>query len=193
MTIRSLFVFIFVFMLGGHVAAQMPMQQGPATGPSGAGITGQADDTGLMYADIEFKVTRLIQHPTDGTLRVLMKVSDKTDKPRSVLISKPVSTLLDDIGNVYELVEINGLEICSAKEPWDYEPRNCARYLKNKFKQLSPNVPVPVSFVFAPVEGSDQSMIDMAEIATFTARFVLLDEASNMSVADVTIPNIALP
>ncbi len=189
---------LLLFALSPPIAAQLQTNSGGSQGSSGSsGIQNQSENTVDTFLDVQVQVTRLIRMPSqDGVIRVILKIVEGDTAGRRVALIKPQPTLLDDVGNVYGLVDSTGVRECSRKKGlWEYGTKYCMGYAPDAPVKMTPTQPIVAVLTFAPSEtGYSAELASYAKNATLQARFGLFsDDNKTQNFADVIINGIEIP
>lgn len=80
------------------------------------------------FDGIEVQVKRLIKDPTeDGAIRLVFLLSNSSKVDRRMLFLGPHTTLVDELGNVYNAVNTVGVEPCTYRKKWHADINWCGK------------------------------------------------------------------
>ena len=163
-------------------------------GTAVSGVKDQPANVVHTFGGIRFQVVRLLQVPSQDSLRLILRVTEaKTSKQskRRVAFVAPVATLIDDVGNTYFASAVQGIGVCKFGERWQN-----ARHCDDRDTQptsLTPSLAVRVLVVFKPWEEFFSSeLANLATTAMFSARIGIY-EGNEHGYTDVIINNVELP
>ena len=179
----------------GEAAAQMQAQ--PATAGAGSAVAAQDDATTVAFQGLQVEAQRVIADPSVKGFRAILRLRDTAeDNVRMAALSGPIPTLLDDMGNLYQMTSVSGgLNVCDGFRYNDAP--TCFQQDKSAFVELPKGRDVNFVLTFAPVEGRVlEDLRALASTASLTARIVLVPfgESHRAAIsADVVINNLHVP
>ena len=180
--------------------AQMVGNSGNSGSAGGAGMSGiqeQADNVTDTFAGLTFQVQRIVRDPSSqNTFRLILRVIETEETGRRIALVQPAATLVDEMGNTYQVSASTGIPICNRpNRPWEYDTSNCAYYLKNTPVVMTPSQPMPVVLTIVPDENAfSPDLAKLASTGALTARFAIYsNDLQSQTFYDVVINGIALP
>jgi hypothetical protein len=171
--------------------AQLVTPSAPAGGAS------DQDDTAVTtFMGLEVKVKRILADPSVKGYRAIISLSNTEDATRLASLMAPAPTLVDDMGNLYQISALSGgLGVC--KQFTQSAPATCRYYEADSFTRLPSNVEVITTLIFAPVEGRvlEETLAD-ATTGSLQARLAFVEEGARHTETqanDIVINNLELP
>lgn len=141
------------------------------------------------------QVKRLIKDPAgDGSIRLIFQLSNSSDKDRRFLFLGPISSLIDEFGNVYQAADTVGVEICYRKRDWHSDVKYCAKYYGAIATRLAPKVPVTVAIIFKPADGYSEELAQQSQTVSLRSRLGHYgDDFKDGKTADIIVNDIPFP
>lgn len=184
---------LWLGLAAAPAVAQLPAPSGGAN--QGAAMATQDKTAAVTFQGLQVKAQRLIVDPSVNGFRLILSLTDTDNKTsRLAALMGPVPTLLDDLGNLYQVTNVTGgLRTCS----WRSKATDCLRYEADTFVELPKGPDINFMLTFAPVEGKVlEDLRAMATTASLTARIAVvpMGETFRATVAaDVVINDLELP
>lgn len=111
-----------------------------------------------------------------------------------MLFLGPISTLIDEFGNVYAAMETVGVEHCAYKRDWHSDVGWCAKKYGAVATRLAPKVPVTVAIKFKPADGYSEELAKMSQTVSLRSRLAhYTDDFKDGKTADIIVNNIPFP
>lgn len=192
--IRLLIVFLACVSTSTLVNAQMRTPNAP--GSNSPSAQDQSDGAVTEFDGFTVKVTRLVKDPsTEGALRLILTVTDNSDEQRQVALVKPATTLTDDMGNRYQVVDASGIAICTHSQIWDVDLDGCLRYQKADTTKLTPKLPTTLVLYLTPSEVNfTKELAEIASTVNLQSRLGYYStDFSASDQADIIINGIQIP
>ncbi|MEO1471582.1 MAG: hypothetical protein AAFV86_21300, partial [Pseudomonadota bacterium] len=168
-----------------------------------ASAFGQKDafsNSTTLFDGIEFSLKRLIRDPSDPKkFRMVANLTNLGDDRKWALLSLPIPSLIDELGNTYTIDLRAGMEACRANNrKWAVTPNTCDdEFERVNASLLAKGLPanLMLRFLGAPDEGFEPELADIANTANLTISFLVSQDGfqDQMTLHTVTIPNIPLP
>jgi hypothetical protein len=147
------------------------------------------------FDGIEVQVKRLIKDPTeDGAIRLIFLLSNSSKEDRRMLFLGPHTTLVDELGNVYNAGDTVGVEPCIYSNRWYEDVNWCGRSFGKVATRLAPSVPVTVAIKFKAAEGFSEELAKMSKTVSLRSRIGHYGEAfKDGKTADIIVNDIPFP
>lgn len=197
MYLKGLLVAILVATLGTGALAQFSGSNDGGQQPT-TGAFGQQDsfsNVTTSFEGIDVQVRRLLEDPAgDGTVRLILLLTNSSDKDRRLHMVAPVTSLIDELGNVYLATQSIGVEPCLYREQW-HDNYSWCRTDQGKFAtRLAPGVPVTVALLFRPNENYSEELANLSQTVSLRSRIAYYsDDLSEGNTADIIVNNIPFP
>jgi len=192
------------FALFATTAEAQFVANGGQAGDADASAFGQASsfaNQSTTFDGVEFRLKRLIRDPQDpNKLRLVADVVNVGEADRWIMYFLPYPTLVDELGNTYEVDLQTGIDACRSGDGWTDYVKNCdSSSNMAAATKLSPGVPTPTMLRMAGIEekGYDAEMAGLATYTSLRIRFIVspdgFDDYRTMQLHDYIVPNIPLP
>jgi TolB-like protein len=170
----------------------------PKKGESGSqpGKQGPFANVTTSFDGINVQVQRLVRDPAgDGSIRLIFLLSNSSDEDRRMLFLGPVTTLIDELGNVYSAVDTVGVESCKGgRGEWNPDVQWCNTNFGKVATRLAPGVPVTVSIKFKPTDGYSKELAQMSQTVSLRSRLAhYTDDRKDGKTADIIVNSIPFP
>jgi hypothetical protein len=198
MIIRTIPIMLILSCLAISTANAQFASPDKAGDPGSSATVGQRTpftNVTTKFDGIEVQVKRLIRDPAnDGTIRLVFLLANSSDADRRMLFLAPTSTLVDELGNVYEAFDTVGVEACIYRKAWYSDVKWCAKQFGKIATRLAPSVPVTVAIKFKPTKGYSEELAKMSKTVSLRSRLAHYDDKlQDGKTADIIVNNIPFP
>lgn len=190
-------VLVGCLLISSTADAQFAPSEPPAQGGSNAafGQQGLFSNVTTSFDGINVQVKKLILDPAgDGSIRLMFLLSNSSDKDRRMLFLGPITTLIDELGNVYTAVKTVGVEWCNQGDKWYTDVQWCGRERGEVATRLAPKVPVTVAIIFKPANGYSEELAQQSQTVSLRSRLAHYgDDFKDGKTADIIVNDIPFP
>jgi hypothetical protein len=163
---------------------------------SAGGASDQDEAAVTTFLGLEVKVKRIVADPSVKGYRAIISLRNTEDATRLAALMAPAPTLVDDMGNLYQISALSGgIGVC--KQFTETTPSTCRYNAGDSFTRLPSNVEVITTLIFAPVEGRvlEETLAD-ATTGNLQARLAFVEDGARHTETqanDIIINNLELP
>lgn len=166
------------------------------------GQSGSFENITTSFNGIEFRLLRLIKEPNEkNRFRMVAELENTVEDERELLYLRPYPSLVDELGNTFELESFTGIGACSGTgDPfgpsyWRDKASGCDDQ-RERATRAALNVPIITSIRFGPNEkaGFSKELADLATYATLKLHFLVgSSEFGELTEHEIVVPRIPLP